>query len=161
IECDYLVIATHVPLMGKSSLISASLLQTKLAPYSSYVLGGHLPRGLEPDISLWDTSDPYYYLRIDAGREFDRVIFGGNDHKTGQETDTEGRYRRLEETLRRILPAAKVTHRWSGQVVQTNDGLPYIGESADRQFVATGFNGNGYTFATLAGMMARDAMLAR
>lgn len=161
IECDYLVVATHVPLMGKSGLISASLLQTKLAPYSSYVLGGSLPRGLAPDVSLWDTSDPYYYLRIDAGRDFDRVIFGGQDHKTGQETDTEARYQKLEAILARILPAAKIDHRWSGQVIQTNDGLPFIGESSDRQFVATGFNGNGFTFATLAAMMARDAMLGR
>ncbi len=161
IECDYVVIATHVPLTGKNGLLAASLLQTKLAAYSSYVVSGRLPAGLVPDLSLWDTSDPYYYLRIDSGSEFDRVIFGGNDHKTGQQADTEACYQRLEETLLRILPRVKIDHRWSGQVIETNDGLPFIGESSDRQFVATGFNGNGYTFATIAGMMARDAMLQR
>src|SRR5487761_1614102 len=115
IECDYVVIATHVPLMGKTGLLSASLLQTKLAPYSSCVVSGRLPTGLEPDLSLWDTSDPYYYLRIDSGKEADRVIFGGNDHKTGQEPDTEASYQRLEATLLRILPETKIDHRWSGQ----------------------------------------------
>jgi glycine/D-amino acid oxidase-like deaminating enzyme/nitrite reductase/ring-hydroxylating ferredoxin subunit len=159
VECDYVVIGTHVPLMGKSGLISASLLQTKLASYSSYVVGGQLPSGTAPDVSLWDTSDPYYFMRIDRGTESDRVIFGGKDHKTGQQVDTESCYDSLAKTLLQILPSAEIDHRWSGQVIQTNDGLPFIGESAERQFVATGFNGNGITFSTLGGMMARDAML--
>src|SRR6185503_13310512 len=46
-----------------------------------------------------------------------------------------------------------------GQVVETQDGLPYIGENADRQFIATGFCGNGFTLGTLAAMMARDRYL--
>ena len=36
-------------------------------------------------------------------------------------------------------------------MIETNDGLPYIGETAERQFVATGFAGNGMTFGTLVG----------
>jgi Rieske Fe-S protein len=34
--------------------------------------------------------------------------------------------------------------------------LPYIGENADRQFIATAYCGNGMTFGTVAAMMARD-----
>jgi Rieske Fe-S protein len=41
-------------------------------------------------------------------------------------------------------------------VIETNDGLPVIGENADRQFIATGFCGNGITFGTISAMMARD-----
>ena len=37
-----------------------------------------------------------------------------------------------------------------------SDGLPYIGENAERQFMATGYCGNGITFGTIAAMMARD-----
>jgi Rieske Fe-S protein len=54
-----------------------------------------------------------------------------------------------------------VTHRWSGQVIETHDGLPLIGETAPRQFAATGYSGNGMTFGTLGGMMAADAALGR
>jgi glycine/D-amino acid oxidase-like deaminating enzyme/nitrite reductase/ring-hydroxylating ferredoxin subunit len=161
IECDYLVIATHVPLVGKTGFWKASLQHSKLAPYSSYVLSGKIPRGLAPEALLWDTSDPYYYLRIDRGVETDRVIFGGNDHKTGQASNTAECFDRLQVTLLRILPSVEIDHRWSGQVIETNDGLPYIGESSARQFVATGFSGNGMTFGTLAGMMACDAMLRK
>ncbi len=161
IECDHVVIATHVPLMGKTNLLSAALFQTKLAPYSSYVVGAKLPKGVAPEASFWDTSDPYYYLRIDSHASHDYAIFGGQDHKTGQVTDTESRFAALEAKLLSFLPKAKVNYRWSGQVVETNDGLPLIGELSDRQFIATGFAGNGMTFGTLSGMMACDAALGR
>jgi Rieske Fe-S protein len=36
-----------------------------------------------------------------------------------------------------------------------------MGETAERQFIATGFAGNGLTFGTFAGLMARDAALGR
>src|SRR5206468_3834411 len=77
------------------------------------------------------------------------------------EPDTTAPYRRLEETFRRLVPDADIDHRWSGQVIETNDGLPFIGESAERQFAATGFAGNGMTFGTLSAMMAVDAALGR
>ena len=59
------------------------------------------------------------------------------------------------------MPEAEVTYRWSGQVVETNDGLPFIGETAEKQFAATGFSGNGMTFGTLAAIMACDAAKGR
>jgi hypothetical protein len=31
----------------------------------------------------------------------------------------------------------EITHGWSGQVIETPDGLPYIGETASRQFAGT------------------------
>jgi glycine/D-amino acid oxidase-like deaminating enzyme/nitrite reductase/ring-hydroxylating ferredoxin subunit len=159
IECDYLVIATHVPLIGKARLIDASMLQMKLASYSSYIVGAKVPRNALPEVCLWDTSDPYYYLRVDRGARDDYVIFGGEDHKTGQQCDTNENFSRLFGVLKQLVPKAVVDRRWSGQVIQTTDGLPFIGEIAERQFIATGFAGNGLTFGTLAGLMARDAML--
>jgi len=112
-----------------------------------------------PEALFWDTSDPYTYIRIDRMADHDRVIFGGEDHKTGQADDTAARFRALEKRARNMFPELDVTHRWSGQVVETNDGLPYIGETSEKQFAATGFAGNGTTFGTLAAMLARDAVL--
>lgn len=89
------------------------------------------------------------------------AIFGGEDHKTGQVTDTAGCYRRLEQRLRAIVPDVEVTHHWSGQVIETPDGLPYIGRMADHQYAATGYAGNGMTFGTLAGMMISERILGR
>jgi glycine/D-amino acid oxidase-like deaminating enzyme/nitrite reductase/ring-hydroxylating ferredoxin subunit len=161
VSSDYLIIATHVPLMGQTGLASAALFQSKLVSYSSYAIAATVPKGRIPDVLLWDTANPYHYLRVDSGRGADLAIFGGEDHKTGQVDDSVDRFARLEKTLRRFVPEAKVRDRWSGQVVETNDGLPYIGETAERQFVATGFAGNGMTFGTLAAMMAADRVLGR
>jgi len=159
IECDYVVIATHNPLVGKSSLFNATLFQTKLMLYTSYVLGARLPKGTVPEALFWDTSDPYYYLRVDRRHDHDYIIFGGKDEKTGQEKHPV--FPALEAELKRKLPAAQVQHRWLGQVVETNDGLPFIGESSERQFIATGFCGNGFTLGTLSATMARDRFLGR
>jgi glycine/D-amino acid oxidase-like deaminating enzyme/nitrite reductase/ring-hydroxylating ferredoxin subunit len=161
IRCSYIVIATHNPIVGAAGLIGASLFQTKLALYTSYVVGGRVPSGTVPDALFWDTAEPYRYLRIEPHRGFDYIIFGGEDHKTGQEQDTRACYAHLESALADLVPGVEVTHRWSGQVIETPDGLPYIGETAERQFVATGFAGNGMTFGTLGAMMACDAVLGR
>ena len=161
ITCDYVVLATHNPLMGHAGMLSSGLFQTKLALYSSYVVGALIPAGRIPYASFWDTSDPYYYLRVDRHKDGDYAIFGGEDHKTGQEKDTTAVFERLEQRLLEIIPEARVDHRWSGQVIETNDGLPLMGETAKNQFAATGFSGNGMTFGTLGAMMAVDAALHR
>lgn len=161
VRADYLVLATHNPLMGLKGLVSATLFQTKLFLYTSYALGAKVPQGILPQALFWDTSEPYYYVRVERKRGFDYVIFGGEDHKTGQEADTEKCYRRLGAVLKKVVPQAEVTHRWSGQVIETNDGLPFIGETAKQQFAATGFAGNGMTFGTMGAMMAVDAYMKR
>jgi Rieske Fe-S protein len=89
------------------------------------------------------------------------VILGGEDHKTGQALNTDECYERLERALREHVPGIAVSHRWSGQVIETPDGLPYIGQMAEHQYAATGFSGNGMTFGTLSAMMTADAILGR
>jgi glycine/D-amino acid oxidase-like deaminating enzyme/nitrite reductase/ring-hydroxylating ferredoxin subunit len=161
LTCRDIVLATHTPLMGNAGLLSATLFQTKLALYTTYVVGGRVEKGRIPDALFWDTADPYHYLRIEPKRDHDLVIFGGEDHKTGQTTDTGACFDRLERTLTSILGTIEITHRWSGQVIETADGLPYIGETAAHQFAATGYGGNGMTFGTIAGVMAADRIMKR
>ncbi len=161
VACEDVVIATHNPLVGFSGMTGATLFQTKLALYTSYVIAGRVARGVVPDALWWDTADPYQFLRVEPHHDHDVVIFGGEDHKTGQQDDTAACYRRLEGHLRTIVPDVELTHRWSGQVIETPDGLPYIGQSADHQYSATGYGGNGLTFGTLAGLMLSDAILER
>ena len=161
ISFDRVVMATNNPLVGLASITAATLFQTKLSLYTSYALGGRVPSGTLPEALFWDTRDPYDYLRIDRHRDFDYLIYGGEDHKTGQKKQTQRAYARLLGRLKKIIPEARVDHRWSGQVICTPDGLPYIGENAEHQFVATGYCGNGITFGTVAAMMARDWVTGR
>jgi glycine/D-amino acid oxidase-like deaminating enzyme/nitrite reductase/ring-hydroxylating ferredoxin subunit len=161
ISCADIVIATHTPLVGNAGMTRATLLQTKLALYTSYVVAGRAPKGKVPDALFWDTDSPYHYLRMVPGEKDDLLIFGGEDHKTGQADDQIARYERLERRLLTLAPSVELTHRWSGQVIETPDGLPYIGATADHQYMATGFGGNGMTFGTLGGMMAADRVLGK
>lgn len=156
-----LVIATHNPLVGVSSTTGAALFQTKLALYTSYIVAGQVAAGRVPDALFWDTGDPYRYLRVERHHDYDLVILGGEDHKTGQVTDTASCYERLERALASKVSDVRLTHRWSGQVIETPDGLPYIGPTAEHQYTATGFSGNGLTFGTLSAIMIADAILGR
>jgi len=158
---DDVVIATHNPLVGLAEVKSAALFQTKLALYTSYVVAAEAPRDAVPDALFWDTGMPYDYLRVEPHRDHDLLIFGGEDHKTGQVSDTGARYERLEGKLKALVPQAAVSHRWSAQVIDTPDGLPYIGPTADHQYAATGFAGNGLTFGTVSAMIISDAILGR
>ena len=89
ISFDRVVMATNNPLVGLASMTSATLLQTKLSLYTSYAFGAQVPSGIIPEGVFWDTRDPYDYLRIDRRTGFDYIVFGGEDHKTGQKEQHE------------------------------------------------------------------------
>jgi glycine/D-amino acid oxidase-like deaminating enzyme/nitrite reductase/ring-hydroxylating ferredoxin subunit len=161
IRCNDIVLATHTPLVGNAGLVGSTLFQTKLALHTSYVVAGRVKHGRVPDALFWDTADPYHYLRLEPGRVEDIIVFGGQDHKTGQAADTNVCFEQLERRLEMMIRGVGITHRWSGQVIETPDGLPYIGDTADHQFAGTGYSGNGLTFGTLAGMMAADRVVGR
>ena len=58
----------------------------------------------------------------------------------------------------------EVEYRWSGQVMETIDGLAFIGRNpldADNIFIATGDSGMGMTHGTIAGMLLTDLILGR
>jgi glycine/D-amino acid oxidase-like deaminating enzyme/nitrite reductase/ring-hydroxylating ferredoxin subunit len=159
IRAPHVVLATHVPLTGRQTAAGAGVLQSKLAAYTSYALAARVADPVETLPALaWDTAQPYHYIRSQRDADGIRIIVGGEDHKTGQEADTHQPFAQLEAWFKQIVPTAEITHRWSGQVIETPDGLPLIGEITERQYVATGFAGNGMTFSTLAAMMIRDAI---
>lgn len=165
IEASKTIIATHTPVVGHAGVLGAALLQTKLYLYTTYAICFQIAKGSIPDGLFWNTLDPYNYLRLQPGSGVDYVIYGGEDHKTGQVADTNAPFRELEAKLRGLFAEhgirGEFAARWSGQVVETNDGAPFIGESATNQFAGTGFSGNGMTFGTLAAIMAMDWFFAQ
>jgi nitrite reductase/ring-hydroxylating ferredoxin subunit len=100
-------------------------------------------------------------VRVEAATNGYSVVAGGEDHKTGQMPDTRMPQAALDEWCQRLFPSARITHRWSGQVLETPDAIPIIGEVADRQWIATGFGGNGITFGTLSAMLVTSALTGR
>jgi glycine/D-amino acid oxidase-like deaminating enzyme len=155
-----IVVATNAPVNNRVAL------HTKQAPYMTYVVGAAVPPGSLPRALYWDTADPYHYVRIcplPDGREL--LIVGGEDHKSGQASDTMERHARLEQWARERFPQMQqVEYTWAGQVMETIDGLAFLGRNPldkDNVFVATGDSGMGMTHGTLGGMVIADLVLGR
>lgn len=152
------ILATHAP-------FTKATFQTKISQYRSYVVAA--PLGKPLDALFWDTADPYHYVRsarsagTQSGSPSSVLIVGGEDHKTGHEPEggTEGAFERMLAYARRF--GVEPSERWSAQVVESLDGLPYIGKPTESEpvHVATGYGGNGVTFGTLAAMILCDDLL--
>ena len=155
VTADAVVVATNVPINDRVTI------HTKQAPYMSYVIAARVPPGSVPPVLSWDTGDPYHYLRLHG----DLLIVGGEDHKTGQATDMAERHQRLEAWARERFPMmGPVEFVWSGQVMETQDYLAFIGRNpADHEniYIVTGDSGMGITHGTIAGMLLSDLILGR
>ena len=138
-------------------------MHTKQAAYRTYVIAVRVPRGSVPKGLYWDTENPYHYVRLAGGTDNDSLlIVGGEDHKTGQADDLEGRFGRLLEWTRRHFPmAGDIAYQWSGQVIEPNDQMAFIGRNPgdENVYIATGDSGNGMTHGTIAGMLIPDLIL--
>src|SRR5690606_31835579 len=123
IECDDVVVATNSPINDRVAI------HTKQAPYMTYVVGLRVPRGAVHPALYWDTLDNYHYVRLDAP-DGELLIVGGEVHKTGQADDAGRRFANLERWARERFPmAGEISHRWSGQVMETVDYLAFIGRN--------------------------------
>jgi glycine/D-amino acid oxidase-like deaminating enzyme/nitrite reductase/ring-hydroxylating ferredoxin subunit len=152
---DAIVVATNVPINDRVAI------HTKQAPYMTYVIGARVPRGSVPRVLSWDTGDPYYYIRTHD----DLLIVGGEDHKSGQATDTTERHARLEAWARSRFPMmGALEFAWGGQIMETQDYLAFIGRNPmdhENIYVVTGDSGMGITHGTIAGMLLSDLILGR
>jgi glycine/D-amino acid oxidase-like deaminating enzyme len=156
VSARYIVVATHVPLAA--ALRDVPELRLATSAMTSYAISGTAPHGYLDEGLYWEHCEsPYEYLRVDRDEQHDVVIFGGVDHAGETSAAAGDHIARLERRLASRIPGVRVMHRWSGAIVETADGRPYIGEVQPGIFIATGYGGNGMTYGTLAGMMAVDA----
>jgi glycine/D-amino acid oxidase-like deaminating enzyme/nitrite reductase/ring-hydroxylating ferredoxin subunit len=154
VKCNHVVVATNTPINDWVTI------HTKQEAYRTYVIGALVPKGAVPKILLWDTADPYHYVRTQPlSNRHDVLIVGGEDHKTGQAHNTASRFGRLESWARQLFPMIEfVEFQWSGQIMEPVDSLAFIGRNPGDEniFIATGDSGHGMTHGTIAGMLIRD-----
>jgi nitrite reductase/ring-hydroxylating ferredoxin subunit len=155
------VVATNTPVNDRVAI------HTKQAPYRTYVIAARVPARSIPHVLLWDTPDPYHYVRLQpsgTGNQHEFLIVGGEDHKTGQANDFEGRFAALEAWTRQRFPMVEeIPLRWSGQIMEPVDGLAFIGRNPgdENVYIATGDSGNGMTHGTIAGLLITDLIAGR
>ena len=154
IRAKKVFVATHAPL-------NRVFLQTKVAAYRSYVLA--FPNAPTIDGLFWDTADPYHYFSAYAVDGVPYLVLGGEDHKTGTAEATDERYDVLHAWTKQRFTVEAPSYRWSAQVEEPVDGLPFIGRNSlsEHVYVATGFSGNGTTFGTIAAMIVTDLVNGR
>jgi len=165
VSCEAIVIATNTPVNDRL------VLQANQAAYRSYVIGVAVPVGTVPKALYWDTGDPYHYIRLaetktgGTGSARETLLVGGEDHRTGQADDAETRYARLEQWTRQRFPmSAEVRFRWSGQIMESVDGLAFIGRNPldhENVYVVTGDSGTGIMHGTIAGLLITDLIQGR
>jgi glycine/D-amino acid oxidase-like deaminating enzyme/nitrite reductase/ring-hydroxylating ferredoxin subunit len=155
VSAGAIVVATNAPV---NDLV---VVHTKQAPYMTYVIGALVPRMSVTRALYWDTGSPYHYIRLHTlDSTHDLLIVGGEDHKTGQADDEAERHGRLEAWARERFPSMReVAYTWGGQVMETVDGLAFIGRNPmdhDNVYTITGDSGQGMTHGTMGGMIVSD-----
>lgn len=132
---------------------------------SSYAIA--TPPGTAPlwreNALIWEASDPYLYTRATADG---RVIAGGEDEDFADAQQRDARIAEKSGTLRAKLAAmlarddVAIDCAWAAAFGSSPDGLPAIGRAAhhDRLWLASGFGGNGVSFAALAAELLDAAL---
>ncbi len=159
ITAKAVVVATNSPINVRVAI------HTKQAPYMTYVIGAACLRRSVPRALYWDTEDPFHYVRLQTLTS-GRIASSSAARITrrGQADDTRERHGRLEAWARERFPMIEsIAYTWGGQVMETLDGLAFIGRNPgdDNVFVATGDSGVGLTHGTIAGMLLTDLILGR
>ncbi|MBI4836684.1 MAG: FAD-dependent oxidoreductase [Candidatus Abawacabacteria bacterium] len=160
IGAQYAVITTNTPFNDKVTM------HTKQAAYRSYAVGLEIAKGVIPTALYWDMHQPYHYVRIYERKDqtSDILIVGGEDHKTGQDDNSEKRFLDLIQWAQTYFSNLGVCrYRWSGQIIEPVDSLAFIGLNPGdkRTFIATGDSGHGLTHGTIAGQLISDLILKR
>lgn len=151
----YLIYATHTP-------PGINLIHFRNVPWRSYALAAKLEDGAYPQALGYDLNDPYFYYRSQQIDGEWYLIAGGEDHKTGDQADTDKCLEKLEQHVRKHFPVTEISRAWSSQFFEPADGLPYIGRipgGPDNVFVATGYNGNGMIFGTASARILSDLIV--
>lgn len=169
VNAKHIVIATNSPINSKY------ILPFTQYAYRTYALAALIKRNSIPPVLWWDTGDmnidkdipPYHYVRTSPyNTEYDLLIVGGEDHKTGVMGDYSefDRHANLEAWTRARFDIGEVVYKWSGQVLEPYDGMAFIGRNAndkDNVYIATGDSGHGMTHATIAGILISDLIAGK
>jgi glycine/D-amino acid oxidase-like deaminating enzyme/nitrite reductase/ring-hydroxylating ferredoxin subunit len=154
VTAEAVIVATNTPFIDIVSI------HTKQFPYRTYAIAAGISEEAVSPALYWDILDPYHYVR----RYRDTLIVGGEDHKTGQDENPKKLFRRLERWARDRFPITEVQFQWSGQILETLDGLAYIGPDPGGMknvYIATGDSGMGMTHGTIAGILLTDLIGGR
>lgn len=152
IRAKEVVVATLYPFLDRG------LYFTRLDVFTSYVLAVTVEDEFPQE--MYDSSEERsHYLRRQPYKGRFVVLVGGEGHRTGEISETDERYARLEEFARKSLRVKEVLYRWSTHDTYPVDGVPYIGKflpTSEHLYVLTGFKGWGMAHGVVGGRIIGD-----
>jgi glycine/D-amino acid oxidase-like deaminating enzyme len=160
VTADWVAIATYEPFNKPKELFA------KKGLYLTYMYELSIPKDMIKEGLYVDGHNPYHYFRVDSEGTKSRMIIGGADHRIEIKMDPEKNYSELLEYAEKILNTVeyRVETKWRGGILETLDGLPYIGSYSKKHpniFVVTGFTGNGLTYSRTAANIIADKILGK
>ena len=157
VRANHVVVTTHLPILDRG------LFFAKCHPFRDYVLAAPIEAARAPKGMFISTESPTHSIRTTPHEGGLLLIVGGEGHKTGQEPDTEERYRCLADWVTARFGVSDFRYRWSTQDNASADRVPYIGRlrrTSGHLWTATGFSGWGMTGGTVAGLLLADLVQA-
>lgn len=141
-------------------------LHSTFALVSEPVADGAFPGWPAERALIWDTGDPYLYLRTTGDG---RAMIGGGDEPFREPGERDrllgAKAAMLQRRLGKFFPQISFERAtaWAGTFGVTDDGLPYIGRhrGIPHTWFALGFGGNGTTFSVIAAEIIREGILGR
>lgn len=117
--------------------------------------------GALKDTMLWESARPYLYMRSTGDG---RLLVGGEDDAIDipakRDAMVDRKARKLADKVSKLFPHVPMqpAFAWAGTFAETEDGLPWIGESPEherRLLFAMAYGGNGITYSMLSARLIR------
>jgi glycine/D-amino acid oxidase-like deaminating enzyme/nitrite reductase/ring-hydroxylating ferredoxin subunit len=151
LSADRVVLATHLPILDRG------LYFARTHPERSYALLASL-RGPVPQGMYLSDESPAHSLRAVPTAAGERLLIGGESHKTGQ-GDPRERYAALEAWARARFELVAIEHRWATHDHLPHDRLPFVGPLwpfGERLLTVTGLQKWGLAMGASAGAIVAD-----
>ncbi|CAF2885475.1 unnamed protein product [Rotaria sp. Silwood2] len=159
VDCKKMVLATNVPVNDRVTMY------TKMAECRTYAMAFEVDKGIIERALYWDTDEPYNYYRLTSDDKSNSskelLIVGGKDNLVLILNLYLISFKNvfLEAVARSKFPVAgKLRYRWSGQVTEPLDTLPFHGLNPGNKniYIITGDSGTGITNGTIGALVCRD-----
>jgi glycine/D-amino acid oxidase-like deaminating enzyme/nitrite reductase/ring-hydroxylating ferredoxin subunit len=156
VRAGRVIVATHLPILDRG------LFFARTHPERSYALLARLRDQSLRGMYLSDES-PAHSLRSVPTPAGERLLVGGESHKTGQADEAE-RFAALERWARERFEVEEVEYRWATQDHLPHDRLPFVGPVwpfGENVLTATGMRKWGLAFGTAAASILAETALGR
>ncbi|WP_246860912.1 FAD-dependent oxidoreductase [Bacillus sp. REN3] len=158
VHCNQLIISSHFPFYDLKGFYFS-----RMHVKRSYVLAVKTEKEY-PGGMFINAETPTRSLRYTDWDGERLVLFGGDSHITGHDTNTHQYYEALEAFASQTFGIREIPFRWSAQDPTTQDKIPFVGNysaSTDNIYVATGYNKWGMTNSINAALLMTDLILKK